>query len=223
LCNGLAVIVAARWPGSELNSKGKVKSAKELLEVIAAEEAREGRVGRVLVLDGPTATPPVGVHIPGWDDDPEPEPGVHVEMAVLREALLVTAPRRHGKLSEKSLERKHIDALVKLDAHPQLCALSGEHGDRQLAKEKVRDLWRRGQAEDYLGMLSQEEIERRLLAAQDLLPAGRPEGPPDEPRLAGLPGVRPGDVVGQAPGRLRHRDRDRYLLRLWLLPQRRAC
>jgi hypothetical protein len=172
LCNGLAVIVASRWPGSDLNTKGKVKSAKDLLTVIVAEEARAGKAGRVLVLNEPTAgaASAHGVRIPRWDDGPEPEPGVRVEIAVIREALLVTAPRRHGKLSEKALERKHVDALVELDAHPNLGILAGEYGDRQVAKEQVRDLWRRGQAEDYLGMLSNDEIERRVLAAQDLLP-----------------------------------------------------
>jgi hypothetical protein len=95
---------------------------------------------------------------------------VQVEVAVLREALLVTAPRRHGNPSKKSLEAKHIDALAKLDAHPGLSSLHSEYGDRQEAKERVRDMWRRGHAEDYLAILSQEEIERRILAAQDLLP-----------------------------------------------------
>lgn len=54
LRNGLAVI-AARWPNSDLNSKGKVKSAKNLLEVIVAEEARSGQIDRVLVLNEPTS------------------------------------------------------------------------------------------------------------------------------------------------------------------------
>ncbi|WP_327299202.1 MULTISPECIES: hypothetical protein [unclassified Streptomyces] len=35
LSNALAVIVAAEWPGEEANRKGRVHSAKGLLEVIA--------------------------------------------------------------------------------------------------------------------------------------------------------------------------------------------
>ncbi|SFA81618.1 hypothetical protein SAMN05216266_101610 [Amycolatopsis marina] len=170
LCNGLAVIVEARWPGSEVDSKGRVKSAKVLLEVIAAEEARAGRIGPVLALEEPGAAPPVvGECIPYWDES-ESEPAVHVEIAVLREALRATAPRRHGKLSEKPLEVKHIDSLAKLDTHPALNSLHGEYGELSVAKEQVRDLWRRHQAENYLGMLSEAEIGRRVLAAQDLLP-----------------------------------------------------
>jgi hypothetical protein len=57
LCNALAVIVEARWRGSEVDGKGKVKSAKVLLEVIVAEEAEEGRVGPVLTLEEPEVSP----------------------------------------------------------------------------------------------------------------------------------------------------------------------
>lgn len=172
LCNALAVIVAARWAGSEVNGKGTVKSADDLLKVIEAEEARAGRVGPVLVLDEPRATPALPrISIPGWDEVVDTDPGVRIEVKVLREALRITAPRRHGKLSEKSLERRHVEAPVKLDAYPAINVLHGEYGDRRIAKERVRDLWRRDQAEDYLGLLSEEEIERRVEAAQELLPA----------------------------------------------------
>ncbi|GAB1512591.1 hypothetical protein JCM33774_46330 [Actinophytocola sp. KF-1] len=170
LCNALAAIVHARWPGSEVDNKGKVKSAKVLLEVIVAEEAKAGQVGPVLKLEEPDASPPLPVaRIPGWEV-PAAEPGVRVEVALLREALRATAPRRHGNPGKRSLEPKHIEALAKLDAHPALNSLHSEYGDRQEAKERVRDQWRRGQAANYLEMLSEKEIERRIRAAQDLLP-----------------------------------------------------
>jgi hypothetical protein len=173
LCNGLAVIVTARWPNSELDSKGNVKSAKKLIEVIVAEEARSGQTGHVLMLNERTsrtssASTAGDSH---GRDKPEPDAAVRVEVAVLREALLATAPRRHAKRSRKPLERKHVDALIELDTHPQLNVLTGEFGNRQMAREKVRDLWRRDQSEDYLAILSADEIERRVSAAQDLLPS----------------------------------------------------
>lgn len=186
LCNGLAVIVSARWPGSEVDPKGKVKSAKSLLEVVVAAEAENDNKGPSLFLDEPDATPPVpAIHIPG-EPAPEEKPGVLVEVKVLRKALEATAPRRHGKLSTKALEAEQVEALAKLDAHPALSSLYTEYGDQQQAKERVRDLWRRAQAEAYLELLSEEEIARRVEAADDLLPFD-PKDRLDNPGLQECP------------------------------------
>ena len=134
LCNGLAVIVSARWPGSEVDGKGKVKSAGDLLSVIVAEEAKSNNVGQSLLLKEPDAAPPLPkVRIPFWDE-PDEEPGVVVEVKVVREALLTTAPLRHGKLSTKTLKAEHVEALAKFDAHPALQSLYTESGDRSRAK-----------------------------------------------------------------------------------------
>ncbi|MHC3454945.1 hypothetical protein [Streptomyces prasinus] len=50
LSNGLAAIVAYEWPGEEQGRRGRVESARALLEVI--EEHMPATDGIVLLLDG---------------------------------------------------------------------------------------------------------------------------------------------------------------------------
>jgi hypothetical protein len=157
LTNGLAAIVARRWPGEEMD-RNRVKSAKALLDVIAehADEAEEGVV-ELPDLDPPPAGSPFG-------DDPAP---TVVKVALLRAAIDVTQRPRHARLAPREpLGDDHVEALAALNADDSLRVSFGEF-DLDEFEERValHDAAEIGRARAYLNVLGvSEEWERREAA-----------------------------------------------------------
>ncbi|MBB1152503.1 hypothetical protein [Amycolatopsis dendrobii] len=94
-----------------------------------------------------------------------PADTVTINVAVLREAIEIVHPVRHGRARTGSLEQRHLDALLALDEHPRLQGLDGLEVDASYVEDKARDLWLWDNAVDYLELLSDDEIARRVEAA----------------------------------------------------------
>lgn len=191
LNNGLAVIVEASWPGQDVD-KVRVKSASGLLDVLVAQAAAPATANTAGTASGRpvsvTADPithvitlrlahPTGqtnlrvMHlpngfVPGSDDV------VVVDVPVLRDAIRIAHPVRHGRPRQGELTSQHVDALLALGGHPDLQGLlSGQQADEDYGRDKARDLWLADNALDYLAVIGDEEAERRAGLASRYLPA----------------------------------------------------
>lgn len=151
--NGLAEIVAHKWPGSEVSGGGRTKSARDLLKVIRNRAAK--------LADG--------VYAIELSEDGNK---VAISVSVLERALNVSQPVRHGRTvaSSGTLDRSHIEALLALDDHPALMVLSGEYADQRWRKAQVRDLQLQEHAFRYLALIGDEEAERRANMAGEYIP-----------------------------------------------------
>ncbi|WP_237496762.1 hypothetical protein [Streptomyces sp. SID8385] len=195
LTNALVAIVAKEWSGKE-RKKGKTftKSASELLELIR-KKARERPDVVKRVLDEPdvflirdphaeernltveehhAAEASVASIFSGpW---PAPKPyETRVDVGTLLDALEVTQPVRHAREDKdetegepRALERRHVEALLALDAHPSLGALDMEREDRFEGSAQQQDAREREQAGQTLQRIGEEEADRRAAAAADL-------------------------------------------------------
>lgn len=152
LTNGLAAIVATRWPGQEANEHGRLKSAGTLLGVIEAEsEAGSDGVYELADLNPPSSERDVF----GSPLDPSP---TRIDVAVLRDALKRTQVIRHARAEPADpLEKEHVDALVALNKDSALrVSLEGEGVDEYEERILLEDAVERARARAYL-----DEVDRR--------------------------------------------------------------
>jgi hypothetical protein len=189
LSNGLAAIVSTEWPGEELEKNGQVKSAARLLTVVTdhLESDSDGHY-RLALEDG--ARVAVG--------DPDAESHLIIDVETLREAVTTGQAIRHGRRGILgALERRHIDALVALDRHPSLARFWEEYADRALARERARDLRLQAHAADYVELIGDDEVRRRVATAPDYLPI-RPKDRIDGPSLYSCPVCTNDTLLGTA-------------------------
>jgi hypothetical protein len=158
LTNGLAAIVARRWPHELTRDDGRVKSAAALLDVIE-RNGLPGDEGEVrLPHDGPDE---MWVETP-LDDEPFPH-FTEVRVPVLRDAVERTQPVRHARADEEhpKLEHAHLEALERLDFDPALFSVSDEVIDRAEIRNEQDDANEMARAEAYWDAIGQDERERR--------------------------------------------------------------
>ncbi|MEU6437498.1 hypothetical protein ABZ874_24625 [Streptomyces albidoflavus] len=207
--NALVAIVAREWPGEEGNG-GFTKPAAKLLDLIRGKVEEEGTVVRpapdepdvflISEQDG-AADPDYDAEEPSVPGASEPEvifawqpPATlpretRVDAGVLSEAVLITQAIRHaradgagGGAERRVLERRHVDALLALDAHRSLGSLRMEQESRYESSAQQQDERERERAFRTLGRIGEEEAERRAAVAGDLH-----VGPtPDDPGALGL-------------------------------------
>lgn len=180
LSNGLAAIVARMWPGQEHYRSGKVKSARDLLDVIAKEgvAADDGTFQVVYEL--------------GQEPEPEPEPEtelvddpfggpsriferqpygwspnyITVKVDVLKAAIDVTQEIRHGRVAQTdndvTLSKEQIQALVDLSYHPALDGMLEYVHERTTEADEAADQAETERTVAYLELLRDGgELERR--------------------------------------------------------------
>jgi hypothetical protein len=129
LTNGLAAIVAAEWPGVEVDGKGRVHSAAQLLTIIAERIPQEGQTGVHVIPDpDPERTKEIARLIGGPGDDSDLME-TRIDVATLRDGIAQTQAVRHARGAGR-LEERHVEALRALDIHESLCSLSSEEADR---------------------------------------------------------------------------------------------
>ncbi|QUQ68296.1 hypothetical protein [Kutzneria sp. CA-103260] len=95
---------------------------------------------------------------------------VRVDSAVLLDAIDIANGIRHGNDADGELEQRHLDALFALDAHPGLNRLLTAQIDATERDDIDADQLRVDLANDYLRLLTQDEIDRRVKAADWLAP-----------------------------------------------------
>jgi hypothetical protein len=157
LTNGLAAIVATRWPGQEANGRGRMESASALLGVIEAEsEVGSDGVYELADLNPPSSEGDVF----GSPLDPSP---TQIDVTVLRDALKRTQVIRHARAEPADpLETQHVDALVALNKDSALrVSLEREDVDEYEERILLEDAVERARARAYLDLLSGEEVDRR--------------------------------------------------------------
>jgi hypothetical protein len=159
LTNGLAAIVTHNWPGEEMERPGgRTRAARGLVRVIE-KRAAAAADGIVHV--------PHSEDVPDYEDHPalgRIENFTRVNVAVLRDALYVTQEVRHARATGEqgvTLADEHIKALVDLEYHPALFAISDELVERAQAGIAGRDAAERARAWAYFDALDAEERERR--------------------------------------------------------------
>ncbi|MFD4989191.1 hypothetical protein [Streptomyces sp. NPDC058374] len=206
--NALVAIVTREWPGEERKGD-RTKSAIALLKLIKAKAQEEGTVVRpapdepdVFLIrdhddadrDGDAEEPAVlGVSasegIFAWQPPAALPCETRVDAGVLEEAVLIAQVIRHAREDgaeeggeHRVLERRHVDALLALDAHPSLWALSMEQEHRYESSAQQQDERERERACRTLERIGEEEAERRAAVAE-----GLHVGPtPDDPGALGL-------------------------------------
>lgn len=179
LTNGLAAIVAHMWPGKEIGRRGRVKSAAELLKVIA-DEGVTANDGTIQV-----------VHERGQEPEPEPEPETElvedpfgapsriferpsvwmpnyttVNAAVLEGAIDATQAIRHARATDAdtdaTLSEEQVEALDALSYHPALDGISEHLYERVTEDDEAADRAEAARALAYLELLREGgELERR--------------------------------------------------------------
>ncbi|AEM88593.1 hypothetical protein [Streptomyces violaceusniger] len=75
------------------------------------------------------------------------------------------------------LERRHVEALLALDSHPSLWALTMEQEDRYEGSAQKQDEREREQASRTLERIGEDEADRRAAAAADLHDGPTPDDP----------------------------------------------
>ncbi|REH55230.1 hypothetical protein BCF44_101247 [Kutzneria buriramensis] len=95
---------------------------------------------------------------------------VRVDVAALPEGINIANGIRHGNDAADELEQRHLDALFALDAHPGLDGLYDERIDATERDDIDADDLRVDIANDYLRLLTEDEIARRVDAADWLAP-----------------------------------------------------
>ncbi|MEV6711992.1 hypothetical protein AB0M48_08095 [Lentzea sp. NPDC051208] len=191
LNNGLAVIVASAWPGDELAGT-KVKAAGALLDVLSGHAKNgsttdpNGKPGRyrvrvvgitedatgvitLTVSQWAAGDEPKPSQIPNWEEDDSPYDVVKIDTVALRAAIGIVYPVRHGRLANGELDGSHVEALIALGDHPTLGGFLNEEMDDQWMTDHARDEWMRGSAADYVELLGEEEVARRVELAEDYL------------------------------------------------------
>jgi hypothetical protein len=144
LTNALVTIVESEWPGEEFRQDGKVKSARQLLQVI------ENR------------TPEVQPSTRSLTPRDRTSKVVLINTRALADGLDATQPVRHGRPTGGSaLKQEHIDALVELREHPALFDFYGALSDSHWAREMLKDREAIGRAEEYFSFLTEDEQQRR--------------------------------------------------------------
>lgn len=143
LSNGLAAIVAHHWPGRERKRNGRVKSAADLLAIINREAPRRGNMR---ILEGTQ-------HGRRWR--------TAVATRTLSDGVRRTDPVRHGTSGGSSLEKTHVEALVKLDTHPALRSTRDALQDDEWVRMVAADREARMRALAYVATLSEEEWAKR--------------------------------------------------------------
>jgi hypothetical protein len=160
LTNGLAAIVAYEWPRAELNDRGRMLAASQLLAVIE-QRGKHAEEGTIRILrDGE----------PEWVEstiDGELAPNfTSVDAPTLRDALRATQRVRHardeGDQSGPLLAEQHIKALEELDYHPALFAVTDEQIDRAEVGIADADAAERRRAAEYWNALGPDERTRRV-------------------------------------------------------------
>jgi hypothetical protein len=157
LTNGLAAIVADRWPGEEASGGRWMKAASSLLDVV--EEKVQPAPAGIYVLED--LDPPPAVDVFGPSLEPTP---TRIDVAPLREGLQRADVIRHGREENaQPLEQRHIDALAALNDDATLrCLLTYvEDADGHEERVTLADAVERARARDYFDRLSIDEVERR--------------------------------------------------------------
>src|SRR4051794_7348071 len=156
LTNGLAAIVARRWPAEEMTAQGFVKPASALLEVIAAH-AQPDDAG-IYELEDIDPPPPVAVFGPPLDPTP-----TRIDVTLMRDAIRRTQVIRHAREEDaQPLEERHLEALTALNADAALRgSFDVEDADEHEDRVALDDAIERARARDYFDGLSIDEIERR--------------------------------------------------------------
>lgn len=160
LTNGLAAIVAHDYPDELLRADGKVKSAAELLDVLQARGV-PGPDGSVRL--------PHGDPDELWTDVPfsdEPMPNfTEVRVNAIRAAIGRVQPIRHaaGTPVDPVLTDDDLDALIALDNHAALFALSDEERDRHELRADRSDAAEYARARAYVEVIDGDEWVRRRM------------------------------------------------------------
>lgn len=193
LTNALVAIVAHEWTGEE-KQQGKtyLKSARALLSLIERKakggdraKPAPGESGVYLIPNTASdCKPPADISDEGsifsseWIQLPALDPWIDV--ATLIDALEITQPTRHGRPEEgHPLERRHVEALLALDNHESLMALSAEQEDRHERSAGEEDQREWGQALDRLKLLGQDEADRRAAVAAEIHDGYHPKHNPE--------------------------------------------
>jgi hypothetical protein len=159
LTNGLAAIVANEWPGDELDRKGRILSARDLLNVIENHKkpAGDGTIHLVPAGEAEWITLPFG-------DDPFPN-FTRVDAGTLRDGLHETQSVRHARHegdAQAAVSEQHLEALCDLGAHPALFTLNDEALDRAEAGLAAAVADEQDRATEYWLSLSGDERARRM-------------------------------------------------------------
>jgi hypothetical protein len=155
LNNGLAAIVAQRWPDEVCERGTFVRSARALLATV---EEHGNVTGPGVVELADLDPPPEGADFMG---PLVPQPTV-VKVETLRTAIGIVAIPRHGRQVEvQQLRAEHVEALTALNADSALRVFFGEHVDELEERVTVADAQERRRARGYLDLLSYEDQERR--------------------------------------------------------------
>ena len=157
LTNGLAAIVAARWPGQESSERGWMKAASALLDVVEVEN--EPSADGVYELSDLDPFPETDIFGPPLEPSP-----TRIDVALLRDAISRTQVIRHARAEEaEPLEERHVSALVALndDAALRTPLDYPEDADEYEERVTLADAVERARARAYLDMLSVAELERR--------------------------------------------------------------
>ncbi|MFF0764302.1 hypothetical protein ACFYWH_30365 [Streptomyces sp. NPDC003737] len=135
LSNALAAIVAAEWPGEEANSQGRVKFARELLQVIAGRIPADPATGLCVISDRDADVRS------RWEAEnlvPEGFWDTRIDVDLLTNALNVSGRARHGSGTGR-LQHRHVQALLALDRHPALRTLLAAQSDRDDERAQEED------------------------------------------------------------------------------------
>jgi len=157
LTNGLAAIVAVRWPGEETMGRRFMKPASALLDVVVANT--DANADGIYELEDLNPPPQIAI----FGDPLEPTP-TRVDVELLRDAIKRTQVIRHAREAEaRPLEERHVDALAALNDDAALrCSLDYlEDADEHEERVTLADAVERARARAYFDQLSVAEWERR--------------------------------------------------------------
>ncbi|MFE2119007.1 hypothetical protein ACFXAY_37190 [Streptomyces microflavus] len=161
LSNALAAIVAAEWPGEEVNRRGRVHFARDLLKVIAEKTRSDPATGLCVVPDRDADARS------RWGrDNPLPKGfwDTQIDVGLLTDALDVSGLARHGS-GKGRLQHRHVQALLALDRHRTLRTLMEAQSERDDERAQGEDALSADQARALLELIGDEEAERRAGSA----------------------------------------------------------
>lgn len=157
LTHGLLAIAAATIDGHPARLPGRQRSASALLKDLVGAF---GEVNGVCLV--PTGEANISNPFRVFGDDYKPPAAIAVRTHLLTLALKVADAARHGSGPVGKLTEVHVAALGDLDAHPALRSIGDACRDRGWSDGTVADSHELGRAADYLELLSDDEIERRV-------------------------------------------------------------
>lgn len=160
------LVEKAGSPGSSVTASGTdlADGQVRVLSIASAPETIPATV-TLTVSNLPEGQPPPQLFLPIGAEHDSGVDVVRIEVATLREAIRIVHRVRHGRARQGELERHHVDALVALDGHSELRGLLDAEIDADYVRDKAQDLWLRDNATRYLALLDEEEIQRRVEAA----------------------------------------------------------